>query len=131
MSRSSLVLDYFVWHYTLGFRSLTATWLNFMWFIFHFFSIALLVRTLFSPWKRMRASTRSFDLNELLETIIFNILSRLFGALIRLSIIGIGIALLGVGLMVYGVLLIVWLAFPVILLTSCAYGLMLLFHEPI
>lgn len=126
MLRSSLVLDYFVWHYTLGFRTLTANWLNGMWFLLHFFSITLLLRTLFAPWKRMRDSTHFASANELFEIVVFNILSRLFGALVRLAIIMTGLVLLSLGIVVYGGLIVVWCALPALLIGSCIYGATLL-----
>lgn len=123
MSWTIFVLDYFGWHYNEGVRSFTANWRNFMWFIYHFFSISLLTRTLFSPWKRMVEQKHASDLEGFFEAIVFNILSRFFGAFVRLIIIGMGIAMLVLGLFAYVCALILWLILPLLLVFSFMYGL--------
>ena len=47
MTSPLFILDYLSWHYTRAFRDIGSVWLNFMWFILHFFSMPLFLRTLF------------------------------------------------------------------------------------
>ncbi len=122
MSRP-FVLDYAIWHYTVGFRKLTAIWLNVIWFIFHFFSISLLFRTLLSPWKRMSDDARLTSIRAFFEALLFNFLSRIFGALVRLCIIVAGLGTLMFSLLGYVVIACVWLMLPLILVYLFHYGL--------
>jgi hypothetical protein len=118
---------YLFWHYTRAYRDIFATYLNFMWFIAYFFSLPLLIRTLFSPWKRIVAGHRKFDIEDWAEAVTFNILSRVTGFLIRSVLILIGFLMLAGLTILLGVFLVVWCLLPFIAVGSTYYGLVLLF----
>ncbi len=114
---------YFIWHYTTALQQLYTVWTNFVWYVIHLFSIPLLLRTLFSPWKRIVEPLRRQDLEEIFATIVFNIISRIVGFCIRIPIIALGcvtVAGMAVGLVF---LYIVWLTLPVILLLLFSLGI--------
>jgi len=62
-------------------------------FVFNFFSIPHLIRTLFAPWKRSyRVKDRpGYSLELMWDVITFNLVSRSMGAILRLSTIALGI----------------------------------------
>jgi hypothetical protein len=124
---SFLLIDYWRWHYTGAYRDFAALARTGVWFIGNFFSIGLLAKTLFSPWKRMTDTRRAHDGNELLEKIITNLLSRVFGCMVRLVLIGLGLGtvVLWIALMISG--FIVWTGLPVLWIVSFATGLRLFF----
>jgi len=59
--------------------------LNIFIFLFHFFSVSSLLKTLFFPWKRLVAQkeTVGFSFDEWLSRISFNLISRCLGFIIR------------------------------------------------
>jgi len=50
---------------------------------FNFFSIDLLFKTLFLPWKRDEIDTSNLSLQDRLQILIMNLVSRLVGAVVR------------------------------------------------
>ena len=119
---------YFAWHYTAGLLNCLRLLADFLWFIYHFFSIPVLGRTLFSPWRRLSESYRGgFDPERALETFIVNTLMRVFGFVARTGFLLIGlVALLATFLLGLFVTLIFLFA-PAIILASFIIGFYLLF----
>lgn len=115
MSPVLLFVDYFLWHYTRAFRDLLSIWTNFFWFVIHFFSIPLLLRTLLSPWKRVKEDLHQGSVEDFFAAIVVNIVTRIIGALVRLTIIVLGLislVLLLVGLFLF---LVFWILFPIVI----------------
>lgn len=112
---------YFVWHYGRAYFDIKNVWKNLLAFIYNFFSIPLLLRTLFSPWQRI---SDGYNLNTpLYETLIFNLLMRLIGAMVRLFVILIGLALLFLGVIFGIAFFFIWLCLPAILVVLFLWGL--------
>jgi len=63
--------------------------LNLFLFFPYFFSVSTLFKTFFHPWKNIitKKTVRGFSFSELMGRIFFNLVSRLIGAFMRLSII--------------------------------------------
>lgn len=80
---------YLSWHYSAALLALFNIWRNFVWFTYHFFSIGLLTRTLFSPWRRLGEDYKkgSLDVESWFETLVVNTLMRAVGVLVRLAVI--------------------------------------------
>lgn len=80
------------WHYTLGFLALLSHGRNFLSFLWNFFSIPDLLRTLFSPWRRLRETyDDGYDIQDKLATLLVNTIMRIVGAIVRLAVIAFGI----------------------------------------
>lgn len=110
------MIGYLPWHYTTGFISLLGVFSNLFYFLFHFFSIPYLLRTLFSPWKRqvLGYETPGFNLRKIFETITFNLISRTIGAIIRLSTIFIWLLATILAILSFGVVLIIYVTIPLV-----------------
>jgi len=88
--------DYFRWHYSQTLKKLGLAFTNLLIFIYHYFSISTLSKTLFAPWKRqlIGKSRPGFHFDDILGTISFNIISRILGSIIRTITIISGIIIL-------------------------------------
>ncbi|PIP73828.1 MAG: hypothetical protein COW88_00750 [Candidatus Lloydbacteria bacterium CG22_combo_CG10-13_8_21_14_all_47_15] len=107
---------YIVWHYTGAFRAIFGVWTNFIWFLYNFFSIPLLFRTLFSPWQRLDIERRrGFNFEEFGTALIVNTIMRIVGFGVKSITIMFGLASL-LALVVAGILFFfVWILLPVII----------------
>ena len=110
-----IVPQYISWHYSQAFRDIKSIWKNILLFLYHFFSIPVLLKTLFSPWQRVHDSYGGGG-GSFLETIIFNTIMRAVGFFVRLSFILIGCTSI-VFVAVFGLAFyIAWLFLPLILI---------------
>ncbi|MFZ2523178.1 MAG: hypothetical protein WAW92_02215 [Minisyncoccia bacterium] len=119
-----LALPYYLaWHYTTAFSDMMNIWKNFFSFLYEFFSIPLLIRTLFSPWRRMKEDYGRIE--DFFGNLVVNTMMRLVGAVIRIIFILMGLtsllfcALVGVALFVF------WVALPFLLIYSLLEGIYL------
>lgn len=111
------ILKYPIWHYLKAPKEILKAWVNFLRFNWYFFSIPLLLLTLFKPWKRDTTEPRrGFDPKEWLETLAMNLLSRAIGLVIRTLVICIGLILEIIILFFGPVFLLIWLIMPIIIL---------------
>jgi ATP-dependent Clp protease ATP-binding subunit ClpA len=81
-------MEFLSWHYTRGLDNFFNKWIFSVKWIIHYFSLHLLLRTLFSPYKRMIEVDRSpgFDFQRYFENLTFNLISRGIGAIVRLAL---------------------------------------------
>jgi ATP-dependent Clp protease ATP-binding subunit ClpC len=86
-------MNFIAWHYTQGIRIYLDLWISQIDWAGHQFSPFLLLKTLFSPWKRLHFSYQQtgFSFRKYLDIITFNFVSRFIGAFVRLVLFFIGI----------------------------------------
>jgi hypothetical protein len=106
--------DYIVWHYSRAFVDIFVIWRNITHFIFNFFSIPLLLRTLFQPWKRIEAQreTRGFDPADWFQTVLVNVIMRFIGACMRLILIFFGLACVAAAVLIGLQFFVFWFFLP-------------------
>ena len=93
-----------------------------------YFSIPILLKTLLAPWKRDIINTQGMTLNERFRVWVFNLISRLVGAVIRLFTIFFGL-FLTLFIMVFGLAAaVVWILLPFLILVGLIYGITLIFR---
>lgn len=113
MAFGRLFRSYLGWHYS---QALVAWWRiygNGLWFLSHFFSVALLGRTLFSPWRRLAESyPRRLAPEAMAETLVVNLLMRLVGLTIRVIFLSFSFVVLAGTFLLGWIALIVWLFAP-------------------
>lgn len=120
--------SYLVWHYSSAFRDITRVWTNFLWFTYNFFSLPLLVKTFFAPWKRLHEERAkgAFSLEDIASVIVTNTVMRFVGALMRTAVLFVGtifvLLVFWVGLIFY----VAWVFLPVLCVWSFLYGLSVL-----
>jgi len=122
-----LLFRYAKWHYLEATRDILKGWGNILWFNLNYFSVFLLLRTFFSPWRGIQwRKRRGFYPGDMLSTLISNLISRILGAIVRSFLIIAG--LLGAAVFfVLGIfLLIFWLFLPLVIFMGFMYGIILL-----
>lgn len=129
MSILRLIGNYFLWHYGYAFIGMFRIWSNFFWFFYHFFSIPVLIRTLFSPWKKMREERESagFSIQGIFSILVVNTIMRIIGFLFRVVLIAIGIISIIFVFFAGVIVFIVWILAPVLMLLSFVSGIIFLF----
>ncbi len=127
MKFAILPLHYLWWHYTLALRDLTVVSGNLLWFIYRFFSLPSLVKTLFSPWRRLgEGYRRGFNPQAFLETLVVNTLMRIVGVIFRLVMIAVGLMALVVAILVGILFFIFWFLLPPLILILATAGVWLM-----
>lgn len=115
------------WYYGEAVRDVLTGWKNFIIFSLEYFSIPLLLRTLFAPWKRdITKRPRGLDLQKLFEYISFNLVSRSIGFSVRFLTILVGILFFFVVVILGGLFFIFWLFLPLIMLGLFVCALILI-----
>ncbi|MBP9855697.1 MAG: hypothetical protein KBC48_00095 [Candidatus Pacebacteria bacterium] len=119
---------YVIWHYTAGLKAAGGLALNFIRFTANFFSLQLLLKTLFSPWRRLGEHYVSgLHPSEWLSTFLVNTLMRIVGAIIRLILIIVGLLMIMLTALGGLLMLIIWVLWPALILIAISGGLFLIF----
>ena len=117
MNRENILVSWINWHFIQTPKFLLSVWDNYLFFGSNYFSIPLLLSTLFSPWKRYSwRYGKNFRLGEYLSVFVTNIFSRLMGFLCRVVLILAGITMQMVIVIVGALAIIFWLAIPLIII---------------
>lgn len=117
--RDSLFLAYIKWHYGQGLRELFGVTHNFLWFISHFFSFKLLLKTWFAPWKRLGEHYQGgLNLSAFASTLVVNGLMRAFGFFTKTIVLLVGFITYILALVFAFFISIIWILAPAILLGS-------------
>jgi hypothetical protein len=116
MKLFKLKLFYLGWHYSKAVVDYWRIYKTSLWFVWHFFSVMTLVKTLFAPFERLKERYRGgLDVENFFETLIVNTLMRLVGAFLRSVLITIGLVA-WFGVLIFGFLgFFIWLVLPIIL----------------
>jgi hypothetical protein len=123
----SILSQWFFWHYREIPEEILKAWKNFLKFNLEYFSILLLIKTFFLPWRRYKISYgRSFDVGKYFEVFLSNLIFRILGAIIRSVLIFIGLLTQIFIIFVGAVILISWLFLPIFLILGFYYGFKIL-----
>jgi len=84
----SIPIQFFIWYLIDVPKQILSAWWNFLRFGMQYFSIPVLLKTLFAPWRKYQWSYgQGFDLQRFAETLATNIISRTLGAIMRFILI--------------------------------------------
>jgi len=124
---SNLLLDFFIWFAKEVPLALLKAWRNTLWFVFHYFSLPVLVLTLFAPWRRYSWSYKGgFNIGGYLEALASNLFSRVIGAAMRLPIIATGLIAVFLVFCAGAAVFVSWFLLPLIIFVSFSHGLRIL-----
>lgn len=113
---------YLLWHYTVAWVDLFRLYQNVTWFLWHFFSIGVLFRTLFSPWRRLHEE-KSKRTAGLLGSVIINLILRAVGFVARFATILFGLTAIVLLLVCFAILLLVWPFLPLVIVLLITQGI--------
>lgn len=123
----NIFLQWFCWQFFDVSKSILVGWKNFLKFGLNYFSIPLLLKTLFSPWRRYRWTyPKAFDIGIYLEVFFSNLISRILGLILRVFLIFFGF--LTEILFIFGGLFIlfIWLILPFLIFLGFYFGFRIL-----
>ena len=125
--RSPIFVKFINWHFFEMPQEIFRVWKDFLQFNLNFFSMRMLLKTLFSPWHKYQYSYgRGFDLKRYVETFSFNAMARAMGAMIRTILIIIGlisqIFLFGLGVIVF----FTWIFLPALFIVGIIFGFLMI-----
>lgn len=128
VKQRNIVLQWFEWYLIDKPLAILKAWKNLLLFNLNYFSIPLLLKTFFSPWRSYQWSYgRGFDFKIYLEAFLSNAIMRAIGAFLRFFLIILGIAL-EILIFFLGIFaLIIWFLLPLILVYFLILGFQLLF----
>ncbi len=119
---------YLQWHFIDRPKSILKGWGNCLKFNLNYWSVPVLLKTFFSPWRRYRYSYgKGFDLKRWVEAFSFNMISRTIGAIMRSFLVVAGLATEIIVLLAGIAVFLSWLALPVLLALGIFYGFKILF----
>jgi len=126
--KQNIFFQWLSWQFLEVPKNILAGWKNFLKFGINYFSVPLLLKTLFSHWRRYRwAYPKGFDIGKYLETFFSNLISRILGAILRFFLIIIGI-LVEIFIIFAGIIIFFgWLVLPILLIVSLIRGFQILF----
>jgi len=111
--KENIFVEWFFWQFYEMPKFLFTVWNNYLNFAGNLFSVKLLLKTLFSPWRKyIWRYPKGFDITEMASTFVSNIFSRVIGAMLRVVLIIFGIVLQVVVGFVGLIALVLWVLLP-------------------
>ena len=130
MNPLSFAATYITWHYSAALIAFWKTGYELLRFLYHFFSVPVLVGTLFSPWRRLgEHQLGRWQLGAWLSSLIVNGLMRLVGSIIRLIFLLTGILVCLGFTLLWPLCFLFWLAGPLMVILFWFIGFYFLLHS--
>lgn len=122
--KDNIITSWFLWQFYEMPKFLLQVWNNYFMFASNLFSVPLLLKTLFAPWRRYRwRYPKGLNPVEFFNTLISNSFSRILGALMRIILILVGI-LFQVFVAIAGLAIFVcWILLPFIVIAGFMFVL--------
>ena len=116
-----------VWQFFDVPRAILKAWWAFLCFNLDYFSLPILFKTFFSPWRRYHYPYgRIFEIKENTQVFIFNAMSRIIGSILRTAFIILGLSV-EILILVGGLIIVLaWLVLPFFLIFGLIFGIKLL-----
>ncbi len=118
-----LLIEFFSWWYSAGYARLATTLQTRLRAIWNIFSIPILLRTLFAPWKKIETEAGK-GIQNFFQAMVDNLVSRAVGFTIRLFTVIAGMVCLIIGLTVSVLVLIAWPFLPFSVPVLIVWGLL-------
>lgn len=108
-----------MWHFYEMPMFLLGVWKNYILFALNYFSLPILLKSFFAPWRRYKWNyPKGFDIGGFFSALISNTFSRFLGALMRIVLIIVGILfqifVIFTGLIIF----LLWIFIPFIIIAG-------------
>lgn len=125
--KQNIFFQWIEWHFFDVPQNILSAWKNFLKFNMEYFSVPLLIKTLFSPWRRYSwAYPKGFDIMGAFETFTSNLFSRFLGIIMRICLIVAGL-LLEIFIIFLGlIILVAWILLPILLPAALIFSIIIL-----
>jgi hypothetical protein len=116
-NKQNIFIEWLVWHFYEMPKFLLQVWGNYILFALNYFSLPILLKTFFNPWRRYKwYYPKGFDIKEFFNTLISNTFSRILGVIMRIVLIVVGI-LFQIFVVVAGAtIFVLWILMPFIII---------------
>lgn len=119
--------QFMIWYYTAALLNFVKISRDFIWFLYHFFSIPILIPTLFSKWKRIGdVRTKKFNIADFFSVLIVNSIMRIVGFFIRSFVVIAGLVSIVLAIVVEIAVFVIWLFLPIIIAVLFVLGINLM-----
>jgi len=126
-SKENIIGLWFFWYFFEIPKEILKGWKNFLLFGLNYFSIPLLLKTLFSHWKRYYwVRGRGFSIGEYFNVLLSNLMSRFLGALVRICLIIVGLAFEAFIVIAGLVIFFGWIFLLILLILGLVFGILLI-----
>lgn len=126
--KENILIQYLTWHFLDSTKGLLSVWRNFLLFNLNYWSLPLLLKTFFSPWRRYQSSYgKGFNIGRFFEVFTFNTISRVMGAIMRTFLIIFGLLTEVAVVLAGAAAFLTWLFLPFLILGGFYYGCRILF----
>jgi len=113
-----ILVGLFQWWYSLGIVAFTARLKRMLLSTLDFFSVGILLKTLFNPFRQIVGVSANGSLAMQFRAFVDTVISRFIGMLIRLATLAIGLIAIFIQLIISALAIIVWALMPIIPLAS-------------
>ncbi len=109
-------------------QAILIAWRNFLKFNLDYFSVVLLLKTIFSHWRRYSYSYgKRFDPWRFFEAFTFNAMSRIIGAVLRILFILTALLIEIFIIFIGAAIFLGWLILPLLLIMGLIFGVKIVF----
>lgn len=125
----SLFFDFYRYWYTEGLFKLLKYLKAYVLILADAFSVKVIFKTLLSPWRRDIVSLHGLPLDEKFKVIIMNLVSRVFGAVVKIITFAVFLVCFILLIVFELAVLLFWIFLPIITLELIVLGFMLMFTK--
>ena len=121
-NKESTISSWFFWQFYEAPVFLLSVWKNYLIFASNMFSVGLLLKTFFAPWRRYKwGYPKALDIGEFFSTLISNTFSRIIGAIMRVVLIFVGFIFKIFIIIIGAAALLFWVLTPFIILVMILF----------
>lgn len=123
----NIVFQWVTWQFLEMPKNILIAWKNFLKFNLNYFSIPLLLKTFFSPWRKYKVSYgKGFSIGRYLEAFFSNLIFRILGAILRSVFIIIGLLVEAFIIFAGIIVFLGWFVLPVLLVAGLIFGIIVI-----